>query len=203
MFRVALLFSLLLLPVSYAQVYAGSSPEQIVRSTTDRILDLINRNLKTYEVDPSGFYSAVRDIALPHFDLRSMARRAIRDENWRTATETQRDALVTEYGNLMVRTYGTVLLQYRGQKISYLPTVSDSGGRVATVKMKVDHTGGRPPSLVDYMFRQNATGWRIFEVTIDGISIVTSNSLSYQDTIRRYGVDSLTDKLRQQNAVVR
>jgi phospholipid transport system substrate-binding protein len=182
-------------------VLAADNPEQVVRSTTDRVLQLINSNLDSYESNPAAFYAIVKDIALPHFDLPSMAHRAIGDANWRAASTAQRNAFTTEFGNLMVRTYGAILLQYRGQKISFPPVSADSG--VVVVNMLVEHPGGRPPSDVRYSFRRAGADWRIVEVTIDGVSIVTNNSLYFRETIRRYGIDSLTETLRRQNADAR
>ena len=98
MLRIAtpLAFLLMLMCQPYASADSSEDPEQVVRSTTSEILGLINRNLKAYVADPSGFYAVVREISPPHFDLRSMARRAIQDQNWQDATEAQRDALVAQ-----------------------------------------------------------------------------------------------------------
>jgi phospholipid transport system substrate-binding protein len=181
-----------------------SEPERIVRATASRILTLINQNLEKYQTQAAVFYTVVEDILAPHFDFELMSKLVLGKDVWRKTDTSLRNEFVSQFRNLLVRTYGAVLLKYRGEEIFYLkPQVLDEHGRVERVRMRVKHPDGRDDNFVDYVLAKRPQGWRVVDVLIDGVSIVTTYSATFQDSIRRRGMRSLITDLRKLNETAR
>ena len=169
----------------------------MVRDTTDIILAKISAERSLIEADNSRLYKMVGDIVLPHFDFAGMTRLAV-GKYWRKVKPVDRAALVTQFRHLLVRTYGRALLEYTDQELVYLPMRgSVAKGRV-TVRTEVDQAGGFPIPI-NYKLT-NATGaWKVYDVSIDDVSLVTNYRSSFSRTIRNEGVRSLIKQLSAKN----
>ena len=109
---------LVLLPLS---VFAtGDSPQQLVRDTSSRMLAAMRAEQDGISQDPARLYLLVEEIVLPNFDFRRMSQWVL-GRNWRTATPQQRELFVVEFRQLLVRTYGSALLEYADEELVYLP----------------------------------------------------------------------------------
>ena len=173
------------------------SPEELVRQTTDRMLALLNKNRSTIEADRSSLYGFVDEVVLPHFDFNRMAQWVL-GKYWRTASKEQRQRFVEQFRNLLVRTYGTLLLDYSGQTIDYLPTRAGAEGDVANVRTQIiDKDGTRVQ--VDYALYRRDAGWKVYDVRVNGISLVSNYRNTFGSKVRQDGIDSLIDDLAQRN----
>src|SRR5262249_30616365 len=145
----------------------------------------------------------VREHVAPYFDFEAMSRLAIGSRTWQAADASQREQFVLEFRELLVRTYGLVLLQYRGEEVHFQkPEVLDGHGRIEMVRTKVFHKSSQPPTPVDYVLVKRQD-WHVVDVLIDGISIVTTHSTSFQDAIRRGGLPALISDLHRLNESTR
>ena len=117
---------------------------------------------------------------------------------WRRASGPQHGELVDEFRNLLIRTYQSSLAQYSGQKIQYLPFNGDVGSGDVTVKTEVEQKGA-PPIPIDYSLRLESGAWKVYDVTIDGVSLVTNYRTTFANQIRRDGLDKLIASLADRN----
>lgn len=173
-------------------------PLQLVQQTADTVLKEVVTHKEALNKDQSGIYALVSVHVLPHFDFSRMTRSAM-GKYWRRATEEQKSKLITQFRQLLIRTYGVALLNYSGQEIVYLPVrTTDDKDRV-TVQTRVKEGGGGPEIPVDYRLIFNQDVWMVYDVVIDGISLVSNYRTSFSGQIRRQGIDGLIQQLADQN----
>ena len=189
---------LMLAVVGWTSVHAETPPDQISREVTDRIIKLIKANRDTYAKDYKKLYAMADEHLLPHFDFRKMAQQVL-GPTWRGATEEQRARFTKEFRDLLVRTYATALLKYTSQEIVYLPLKMAPSDRVATVKSQIRRTDGAPPIAINYSFFRTDAGWKIYDMAIEGPSIVTTYQRVYAERLQKEGLDPLIASLAQEN----
>ena len=177
---------------------AGATPEQIVRQTTDEIIALLKTNKDAYAKDTSKLYAMVDEKALPLFDFERMSQ-WILGRYWKTASEDQRQRFTKEFRNLLVRTYATALLNYTNQKVAILPSPGKGGGEV-TVKTEIQQSGGAPSVPIHYAFYDKKPGWKVYDVSIDGVSLVSNYRGTYASKIKQQGLDGLIASIAEQNS---
>ncbi|OGI38610.1 MAG: hypothetical protein A2140_06040 [Candidatus Muproteobacteria bacterium RBG_16_62_13] len=184
------------LPVTPA---AAPAPDQTVREATDKILLLIRKNRAAYQGDQRKLYAMVDQNVLPYFDFRKMSALVL-GSNWREADVAQRDRFISEFRQLLVRTYATALLKYNDEKVVILPYRAPlPDDRTVTVKTEVRRSG-QTPIPISYEFYLNRDGqWKVYDVSIEGVSIVTSYTNTYAERVSRDGLDKLIANLAQEN----
>jgi len=178
---------------------AAPTPDQTVRETTDHILALIRKNRALYQNDHRKLYAMVDQHVLPHFDFRKMSALVL-GSNWREADAAQRERFIGEFRQLLVRTYATALLKYNDEKVVFLPYRAPlSDDRTVSVKTEVRRSG-QAPIPIHYEFYLNRDGeWKVYDVSIEGVSMVTSYTNTYAERVRRDGLDKLIASLSQDN----
>jgi len=190
----AMLFLVLTFPAYAADV----SPDLVARETTDKIIVLLKANKDAYSKDHKKLYAMVDEQVLTHFDFRAMARTVL-GRYWRGATEDQRAKFTTEFRDLLVRTYATALLKYNDEKIVYMPFRLNPDDRTATVKSEVRRTEGGPPIAINYSFYRTDAGWKVYDLTVEGASLVTTYQSTYAARVQKEGLDGLIASLAQDN----
>ncbi len=178
--------------------FASVAPDQLVKDTTDRVLSELTANRSEFEHDHEKLYRMVDEIVLPHFDFERMARLVL-GRYWRDANDAQRQQFVQEFKTLLVRTYATALFEYTGQKIIYKPFRAGDGDSSVVVKTEVVPSDG-PPIPMHYSLNRGGEGsWKVYDIKIDGISLVTNYRTSYGNTIQNQGIDALISSLVAKN----
>lgn len=168
----------------------------VVRNTTARMLEALRRDREEISAHPARIYNLVADIILPHFDFDRMSRRVL-GKHWRRASRAQRERFVQEFRTLLVRTYATALSEYRDQNIRYLkPRARDD--TELTVRTQIEQQGG-PPIPIDYQLYRTADSWKVYDVVIDGVSLVVNYRSSFSAEIRKGGIDGLIARLAEHN----
>ncbi len=175
-----------------------AKPEAIVRETSDRMLAVLKVERAVIKAEPDRLYGLIDDIVLPHFDFERMARWVL-GKHWRKATQAQQQKFVDEFRTLLVRTYGTALLEYTNEKINFLPLRMTEGSEDVTVRTEVVKSGGVPIPISYSMFHR-VDGWKVYDVAIDGISLVSNYRSSFSAEIREQGMDKLIQRLVERNA---
>jgi outer membrane lipid asymmetry maintenance protein MlaD len=191
-----LLFLVLALPVA-----AGGSeaaPDQIARNATDKIVSLLKANKAEYSRDHKKLYAMVDEQVLTHFDFRAMSRTVL-GRHWRAASEEQRARFITEFRELLVRTYATALLKYNDEEIVYLPFRANPDDRTAMVRSEVRRKDGGPPIAIQYGFYRTDNVWKVYDVTIEGASLVSTYQTTYAARVQKEGLDALIASLAQDN----
>lgn len=170
------------------------SPMEVVRTTSEEVFDQLRRN---GELSESRLSALIQEVILPHVDLDSAARLALA-RHWRSATEAQRDAFIKEFRGLLIRTYTTSLSEYSGEAVEYLKERREAEDR-ALVSTQIVRENG-PPIPVDYRLRRNGADWQVYDIIIDGVSLVINYRSSFQQTIRQEGLDTLIRQLADRRA---
>ena len=173
------------------------SPQDMVRDTSSRMLVAMHTEQELIEKDATHLYELVEEIVLPYFDFRRMSQWVL-GKNWRKATAEQREQFVEQFRMLLVRTYGTALLEYADEEIVYLPTVEPEDAARVTVRTEIDQPGvGVTP--IFYSMYQSDAGWKVYDISISGVSLVTNYRSTYGSIIRKDGIDHLIARLVEHN----
>ena len=187
-------------PFSLAQDVA---PDVLLKSVTLEVLAIIRQDKEMQAGNAAKIAVLVETKILPHFDFPRMTQIAVA-RNWRLATPEQQRTLITEFRTLLVRTYSVALSSYRDQVMEFKPLHATPGANQVTVK-SVIRQAGTPPLALDYdMQNLAAGGWKVYDVKIDGMSLITTYRETFAGKVRDGGVDglikSLADKNRQGDA---
>lgn len=194
--KIAFIVSFLLLaPLAVA---AETPPDLLVRETSDKITVLLKANRDVYAKDHKKLYAMVDENVLQHFDFRTMSK-SVLARYWREATEDQRTKFAHEFRELLVRTYATALLKYTDQQILFLPFISKPDDKTVTVRTEVKQSGGGLNIPIHYSFFKSEAGWKVYDITIDGISLITNYRSTYAERIQREGLDALIASIARDN----
>jgi phospholipid transport system substrate-binding protein len=119
--------------------------------------------------------------------------------SWRQASPEQRARFVHEFRYLLVRTYGAALHEKRGRKIVYLPFYGKPGDKTAVVRTEVKQASGAANVQINYSFYRDNSVWKLYDITIDGVSLVTTYRSTYAEMISKEGLDSLIASIAKSN----
>jgi len=183
------------LGVVQAEVIA---PDALIRNTVKEVTDIIKQDKDIQAGDQEKILKLVDSKVLPHFDFRRMTQLAV-GKYWRRATTQQREALVTEFRDMLVRTYTKVFTVYRDQKVDVKPLRIAVSDTEATVKTSIG-LPGTPTTQVDYEMKRAADGWKVFDISIEGVSMVLSYRGTFTSEIKEGGVDGLIKTLSDKNS---
>jgi phospholipid transport system substrate-binding protein len=175
-------------------------PDHLLRATIDKIDQLLAMDRGVDPEDPRRLYAMIDfcEEVLPHIDFRGMAR-SVLGPAWRKASEEQRVRFTREFRYLLVRIYGAALHKNHDQQIIYLPFFGKPGDKTAIVKTEVKPAGGGPNVQINYSFYRVNSFWKLYDITVDGVSLVTTYRTTYADLIRREGIDSLIAGIARSN----
>jgi len=192
----ALLVGEILLALTAGTAFAqGLAPDALVKSVTLEVIATIKKNSGAH--DRAKVARLVETTVVPHFDFARMTELAM-GRNWRLASPEQRRTLIAEFKTLLVHTYSASLTLYRNQKIEFERLHAAPGDTDVTVRCVVKQPG-TSPIPISYDMQKESVGWKVYDVNIDGISLV----LTYRDTfatqVRERGVDGLIKALATKN----
>ena len=199
--RVVPVFLLLHMSVAVCATPAPADilPQELVRDTSSRMLSALRNEQDAIKNNPGRLYELVSEIVLPYFDFRRMSQWVL-GKNWRTATPDQRERFVEEFRKLLVRTYGTALSEYADEKIIYLPFAASTSASRVTVRTEIEQGGSTIP--ISYSMYNSSEGWKVYDVAISGVSLVTNYRSTFGSIIRGEGMDSLIKQLVERNSAV-
>ena len=175
---------------------ADVTPDALAKNTTQEVLALIKQD-KDIAGNQEKLHKLIEAKILPHFDFVRMTRLAV-GKNWRSATAAQQDSLVKEFRTLLVRTYSNSLAAYKNQVIDFKPFKMQPEETDVTVKTQVIQPGAQPIPI-DYSMEKTAAGWKVYDVTVDGVSLVINYRSSFSSEVRQSGIDGLIKTLVEKN----
>ncbi len=200
--RVLLLGLVGFLSVSVSATEDAEHPQALVESAIDNVLTELKNNADEIKENPNKIYELVQTKLIPYFDFDKMSKLAL-GKNWRKASDEQRTLFVVEFRLLLVRTYSTALSEYAGQDINFLPFKGDLTKKKAKVKMEIVQTGGASIPMSLSIFQNKQDAWKVYDVKVDGISLVTNYRSSFASEIRKDGMDKLIERLAERNQKVK
>ncbi|MGH8705787.1 MAG: MlaC/ttg2D family ABC transporter substrate-binding protein [Burkholderiales bacterium] len=192
---VALLFALLQ-SLSVAAQELG--PEELVRKVTADVLDAIKSDKALQAGDRKKALALAEQKVLPHVDFREATQLAV-GKSWGGATPEQREKLVSEFRTMLVRIYSNAIDEYRGQTLKVQPLRLAPGATEATVRNQYLRPG-RPPVPIEYAMRKTPEGWKIYDIVVEGVSLVITYRAEFEQVTRQSGVEGLIKRLQQKNA---
>ncbi|MBK7136510.1 MAG: ABC transporter substrate-binding protein [Rhodocyclales bacterium] len=188
--------SLLLSPGALAQQMA---PDALVKSVTDEVLDIIRKDKDIKAGSTRRAIELVEQKVLPHFSFTRMTALAV-GKDWRQATPEQQKVLTEEFRDLLVRTYSNALIAYKNESVDYRPFKMQPGETDVTVRTQIHQAGARQPITLDYSLEKNGNAWKVYDVVVAGVSLVTNYRSSFATEIRNGGIDGLIKTLKAKNA---
>ncbi len=193
----SLFLSLCLIVGASQTAIAAQSPDAVVKETSDGVINKIESQRAILEENPSQIYELVNQLVIPHFDFISMSKWVL-GKNWKNANETQRNDFVAQFKTLLIRTYARALLEYSGQEVKYYPVEQNPNSNLAVVKTELTSPGSAP-FPVAYRMHQANEEWKVVDVAVDGVSLVSTYRGSFATQIKKEGFDSLIQKLVEKN----
>jgi len=190
-----LALSLLIAAAAHAQELA---PDELVRRVTADVLDAVKSDKQLQAGDRKKALALAEAKILPHVDFREATQIAM-GRSWSMATPAQRTQLVDQFRELLVRIYSSSIDVYRGQTMRVLPTRVPAGATEARVRNQYI-SEGKPPVAVDYSMLKTPTGWKIYDVSVEGISLVLAYRSEFENIVRTAGIDGLIKRLAEKNA---
>ena len=178
----------------------GSAAQQLVQRVTSTIIDELTERRDALRDDPRAVYELVDRLVLPHFDFERMSRRVLGKKGWRKATPEQRAQFVAAFRTLLVRTYAVMLNEYRGQTLTWLDPVPRRKDDEIVIPVTIDLDSG-PPAQVAYAMYGSGADWKVFDVAVDGVSLVKNYRSSFRSEIARKGIDGLIASLEAKAAM--
>jgi phospholipid transport system substrate-binding protein len=177
---------------------AAIGPQELVKETTDQTLSRLQGERAALQKNPDGIYDLVKEIITPHFDFVRISAWVL-GKHWRTANKEQKLRFVTAFRTLLVRTYGVVLLDYTNQKVRYLPLRDDPANGDVTVRTEVIQPNGEAVSI-NYRLYLKKGAWKVYDISVEGVSLVTNFRTSFATEIKQTGLDRLIQRLEAKTA---
>lgn len=170
----------------------------LVKDTVRDVLDIVRADKDLRAGNQKKLLELVDAKVLPHFNFERMTKLAV-GKAWRTATPEQKQALVSEFRTLLVRTYTKAFTAYRDQSVEVKPLKLDDAATEVTVKTAIVKPGAQQPVLVDYDLEKTPDGWKVYDVTVEGVDLVASKRGEFADYIQQSGVEGLIKRLTDLN----
>jgi phospholipid transport system substrate-binding protein len=194
------LLSVIMLLASFINVAQAEivAPDVLIRDTAQEVISIVKQDADIKAGNQKKILALVDAKVVPNFDFNRMTQLAA-GKYWRQATPEQKKALVAEFRNMLVRTYTKAFTMYRDQTIEVKPLKLAAADDEVTVKSRIIKVGGQP-TAVDYQMKKAADGWKVFDVVIEGVSMVTSYRGTFASQIEQSGFDGLIKTLSDMNA---
>ena len=191
-------YLILLMFFSCASVQAQmTAPDVLARSVTDEVLAVIRADKDIQSGNQKKIIDLVEARVLPHFSFPRMTQLAM-GRNWREANADQQKRLIAEFRALLVRTYTTALTQYRNQTIDYRPLRMAPGDNEVVVQSLIRQQSG-PPVAVDYNMEKTDNGWKVYNLKIEGVSLIENYRNTFNTEVQKHGVEGLIKTLADRN----
>ena len=172
----------------------GSAARDQVKQVTSRVLQELALQDESLRGDPQRMNEFIDQLVLPYFDFDRMSRRVL-GKRWKKASPEQRTRFVSAFRTLIVRTYASVLDQYNDQTLTYLEPVARKNDDEIVIPMQIESTGSSRPIQIAFAMHRDETTWKVFDVAVDGVSLVTNYRSSFRSEIARHGMDGLIARL--------
>lgn len=192
--KAARTFALFSFLAAFAVQAAESAPDALVKSTVNDVMSVLKQNK-----DKRKLLELAEQKVLPHFDFAEMTRLAV-GRAWRDASDAQKKALENAFRTLLVNTYTTALAQAAksDQTVEVKPVRVQADQKEVVVRTLVKEPG-RPPIPIDYGMRRAPAGWKVYDVVVENLSLVTNYRSTFSSEVARGGVDGLIKSLEDKN----
>ena len=180
-----------------AAAFAQEAPDALVMKITEEVLEIVRKDKDIQSGNTRKAIELVDAKVLPYFNFQHMTALAV-GKDWRKASTQQQQQLSAEFKTLLVRTYSNALTGYKNQKVVFKPFKMTPGEIDVLVRTEVQQPGSKAVQL-DYSLEKLDSGWKVYDVTIAGISLVTNYRDQFAQEIRNGGMDGLIQSVAAKN----
>jgi phospholipid transport system substrate-binding protein len=174
-----------------------SGPEALVKKITQDVMEAIKSDKQLAAGDKQKALKLAEEKILPHVDFQEATRLAV-GRSWNQASPEQRKKLVDEFRRMLVRTYSSAISAYEGQTMKVLPVRMKPDDTEVTVRNQYIRPGAKPVAL-DYSMRKTDAGWKIYDIVVEGVSLVLTYRSEFDAVVKQQGVDGLIKALAGKN----
>ena len=193
----SLMIGLCLFSFSIASI-AAEAPDELVKRTAEDVLAIVKADKDMQAGNQEKLFALAQEKILPNFNFDKISRLVL-GKNWTKASSEQKTAFQSEFKSLLIRTYATALSKYKNQTIEYAPLRMTDGAANASVKTSIVQSGGQPIAVNYSLEKQADATWKVYDIVIEGVSLVTNYRGQFAQEIRQNGLDSLIKKLADKN----
>jgi phospholipid transport system substrate-binding protein len=186
-----------LVPFVPAMAQDAQAPDALVKDVTQDVIVIVKQDKDIQSGNTKKTIALVEQKVLPHFNFTRMTALAM-GVNWRKTTPDQQKLLIDQFRTLLVRTYSTALTSYRNQTIDFKPLRAQPTDTEVTVRSEVRQSGAEAVTI-DYSMEKTPSGWKVYDVVVGGVSLVTTYRDTFANEIRNAGVDGLIKTLSDKN----
>jgi phospholipid transport system substrate-binding protein len=180
-----------------------TSPNVLLETASREMISAINANHEKIKTDPTIVNGLVEDILMPHIDFIA-ASQWVLGKYWRSASKEQKLEFIRQFRTLLLRFYSTALSEYlttntvAEDMFVFLPLRGDTATKQVTVNSEIHAPSG---SIIPVKYSMHLTnkGWKVYDVSIEGVSMVTTYRTSFAAEIKQKGLDGLIASLTAQN----
>ncbi len=179
---------------------AASDPVAQLSQTADQMIAALKSNKTAIKSNPAMVEGLARNILLPQANVELMAKLALGRDGWNNATDQQRTDFTNAFTTLMIRTYASAFSAYTDETVKFFPLrPGDMNGDRVQIKSEVLQNGG-PPIPVNYRLLQQGDAWKVYDITVDGVSLIQSFRSQFASQLSQGGMDQLLAALNKHNA---
>lgn len=180
-----------------AQAQSVMAPGALAKSVTDEVVAILRADKDIHSGNQNKVIDLIESKVLPHFNFVRMTQLAL-GKNWRQASPEQQKVLIEQFRVLLVRTYAAAFTAYRNQTIDYKPVRMQPNDDEVVVKSLINQSGGQPVT-VDYSMEKTDRGWKVYDVAIEGVSLVQNYRSTFSSEVQKGGIDGLIKSLGEKN----
>ncbi len=184
---------LLNIPYAYSEDVI-TPPGIVIKDTLDNLFMVLERE----DLKAPGFKQkrreAVKSAISISFNFREMAKRTI-GRPWRTMTENERDDFTVLFSDFLSMTYGDKIEEYNNEEVMFKKELIY--GRRAEVRTDLIHEGAAYPMNYRLLNKNNSGGWFVYDIVINGVSLIVNYRSQFNGIIRKDGLKGLFEKLRK------
>jgi len=174
------------------------APDVLVKTVTEEVLDIVRKDRDIQSGNTKKAIDLVETKVLPNFNFTRMTQLAMA-RDWRQASPAQQKTLTDEFHALLVRTYAKALTEYKNQTVHYKPFALKAGETDVRVRTEIKQAGAGKNIELDYWLEKSPAGWKVYDIEVGGISIVTNYRESFAAEVRNSGIDGLIKLLQTKN----
>lgn len=178
---------------------AQEAPDKVVQTVAEQSITALREDPELRAGSQTKMAQLIEQNVAPHFDFERMTRLAV-GRGWRQAGADQRKALIEQFRTLLIRSYSAAYTGYKTIVVNVKPLRLQGGEEDVQVRTEIKLPGDTPPVSVDYSMYKSPGEWKVYDVTVDGVSLVTTYRSTFADEIRESGIDGLIKSLREKNA---
>ena len=173
------------------------APDVKIKKVTEDVLTIVRQDKDIQSGNTQKAIELVEARVLPHFNFQHMTALAM-GRDWNKASPEQKKRLSEEFKTLLVRTYSNALTSYRDQTLRYKPFKMQPGETDVVIKTEIVQPGAKPIQL-DYSLEKQGNDWKVYDVIVAGVSLVSNYRDTFNQEVRANGVDSLIQMLVNKN----